>query len=517
MSNRRKNVMDIRELLNQLRSGASDRQISRDMQVARVTVRRYREWAQAAGLLTGLLPPVEELRAAVEQAMPARPAPQNTSSVEAYREAVKQMVDAEVEVAAIYQRLVERGFSGSYSGVYRFVRSLKPRQPKTTVRVERKPGEEAQVDFGYAGLMYDAQSGKLRRAWAFVMTLSWSRHQYVEFVWDQKVETWLQLHRHAFEFFGGVPGRIVPDNLKAAIIKACWEDPQVQNSYRECAQHYAFRIAPCRPRTPEHKGKVEQGGVHYVCRNFLGGRETARLEQNNREVRQWCLTTAGLRIHGTTKAQPLERFEQVEKARLKALPETPYDLAVWKQVKLHRDCYVVFEGSFYSAPFRLVGQKLWLCAGTHQVRLYSPKYELLATHGRAGKPGERHTHPDHLPPEKLPGLLLDRENSLKEAGEIGPATQQVVQAVLDDPVLDRLPSAGRLLRLRNRFGEEHLEAACRRALAFDDPSYKTVKRILTQGLEHEAEAIPVSLPPATTFARRADELVGALSEVKPWN
>ena len=356
--------MDIRELLNQLRSGASDRQISRDMQIARVTVRRYREWAQSANLLSGPLPPVEELRQAVEQAMPARPAPQNTSSVEPYREAVKQMVEAEVEVAAIYQRLVERGFSGSYSGVYRFVRSLKPRQPKTTVRVERKPGEEAQVDFGYAGLMVDPQSGKLRRAWAFVMTLSFSRHQYVEFVWDQKVETWLTLHRHAFEFFGGVPERVVPDNLKAAIVKACWDDPQVQNSYRECAQHYGFRIAPCRPRTPEHKGKVEQGGVHYVCRNFLGGREKASLDQNNRQVQEWCLTTAGQRIHGTTKEKPLERFERVEKIRLKALPETPYDLAVWKQVKLHRDCYVVFEGSFYSAPCRWVGQKLWLCAGS---------------------------------------------------------------------------------------------------------------------------------------------------------
>lgn len=517
MSNRRKNVMDIRELLNQLRSGASDRQISRDMQIARVTVRRYREWAQAAGLLAGPLPPVEELRAAVERTMPTKPAPQNTSSVEPYREVVKQMVAAEVEVAAIYQRLIERGFSGSYSAVYRFVGALKPRQPKTTVRVERKPGEEAQVDFGYAGLMYDPQTGKLRRAWAFVMTLSWSRHQYVEFVFDQKVETWLRLHRNAFEFLGGVPGRVVPDNLKAAIVKACFEDPQVQNSYRECAQHYGFRIAPCRPRTPEHKGKVEQGGVHYVCRNFLGGREKARIDQNNREVRQWCLTTAGLRLHGTTKEQPLERFERVEKARLKALPETPYDLAVWKQVKLHRDCYVVFEGSFYSAPFRLVGQKLWLCAGSCQVRLYSPKYELVATHERAQKPGERHTHPDHLPQEKLPGLLLDRENCLNEAVEIGAATQQVVQAILDDPVLDRLPSAGRLLRLRKRFGEERLEAACRRALAFGDPSYKTVKRILIQGLEHETQAMPVSLPPATLFTRSADELVGGLAEVEPWN
>lgn len=138
--------MDTRELLNQLRLGVSDRQISQDMNIARQTVKRYREWAKGSGLLEGTLPSVEKLQAMLEQAMPGKPAPQNTSSVEPYRAVVKEMVEAEVEAAAIYQRLKERGFTGSYSGVYRFVRMLKPVQPKTTVRVERKPGEEAQVD-----------------------------------------------------------------------------------------------------------------------------------------------------------------------------------------------------------------------------------------------------------------------------------------------------------------------------------------------------------------------------------
>jgi len=210
--------MDVREIVNQLRSGASERQISQDMGIARQTVKRYRQWAETAGVLEGKLPKVETLQALLAEALPSKAAPQNTSSVEPYRAIVKEMVEAEVEAAAIYQRLKERGFSGTYSGVYRFVRSLKPLEPETTVRVERKPGEEAQVDFGYAGRMYDAHSGKLRKAWAFVMTLSWSRHQYVEFVWDQNVETWLKLHVNAFAFFGGVPGRIVPDYVPRNII-----------------------------------------------------------------------------------------------------------------------------------------------------------------------------------------------------------------------------------------------------------------------------------------------------------
>lgn len=509
--------MDIREILTQLQAGISERQISRDLNLARQTVKRYRTWAETEGMLTGELPPVDKLQTRLAQTLPMPLPPQNTSSVQPYGEVVQQLVDQEVEVAAIHQRLTERGFTGTYAAVYRFVRKLKPKQPKTTVRVERKPGEEGQVDFGYAGYLRDPETGQRRRAWVFVMTLAWSRHQYVEFVWDQKVETWLTCHRHAFEFFGGVPARVVPDNLKAAIVKACWDDPQVQFSYRECAQHYGFRIAPCRPRTPEHKGKVEQGGVHYVKRNFLAGREISPLAQANLEGRQWCLTTAGQRVHGTTKEQPLVRFAQVEQGQLRPLPETPYDLTVWKQAKLHRDCYVVFAGAFYSAPFRLVGQKLWVCAGNQQVRLYTSQYELLATHVRAPKPGQRQTHPAHLPPEKLPGLLLDRESCLTEAQEIGPSTIEVVQALLDDPVLDRLATVGRLLRLRKRYGNTRLEAACARALVFGDPIYKTIKRILAQELEQEPAPIPVALPPATTFARRTEELVGAWAEVTPWN
>ena len=213
--------------------------------------------------------------------------PQNVSSVEPYRELVVKLRQEGVEIAAIHERLKERGYTGSYSSVYRFVRNLEPLEPEVTVRVETRPGEEAQVDFGFAGRMIDPETGELRKTWAFVMTLSWSRHQYVEFVFDQKVETWLRCHRNAFAFFGGVPERVVIDNLKAGIVRACWDEPQAQQAYRECAEHYDFLITPCRPRTPEHKGKVEQGGVHYVKRNFLGGREPTTITQANRDVLRW--------------------------------------------------------------------------------------------------------------------------------------------------------------------------------------------------------------------------------------
>ena len=115
---------------------------------------------------------------------------------------------------------------------------------------------------------------------------------YVEFVFDQTVETWLRLHQHAFAFFGAVPRRIVLDNLKAAIVKACFEDPVVQRSYRELAEHYGFLLAPCRVRTPEHKGKVESG-VHYVQRNLVGSQDFTDIQAANQGALVWIAASRG--------------------------------------------------------------------------------------------------------------------------------------------------------------------------------------------------------------------------------
>jgi transposase len=195
--------MDIREMLRRFQQGQSNRSIARDLSVNRKTVDRYHSWAVEQDLLEGSLPPLGDLHQLLEETLNSPPPPQNTSTVEPYRDLVVKLRKQGVEIAAIYERLKEQGYTGSYASVYRFVRQLEPRTPDVTVRVETRPGEEAQVDFGYAGKMMDPETGELRKAWAFVMTLSWSRHQYVEFVFNQKVETWLRLHRNAFAFFGG--------------------------------------------------------------------------------------------------------------------------------------------------------------------------------------------------------------------------------------------------------------------------------------------------------------------------
>ena len=521
MPNRRLKTMDVRSLLVHLRSTTSNRQVSRETGVARVTVGRYRRWAQEQGLLSGALLPLDELQGLLDQTLPKLVPPQNESSVERYRDLVTRLCKEGVEAAAIHARLQERGFDGSYSAVYRFIRSLEPREPEAVVRVETRPGEEAQVDFGEVRAQLDPATLEPHKTWAFVMTLSWSRHSYVEFVFDQRVETWLLCHVHAFDYFEGVVKRITTDNLKAAIIRAAWDEPIINRSYAECAEHYGFLIAPCRPRTPQHKGKVESG-VHYVQRNFMGGREPTAVDRANRDVRQWCLEAAGQRDHGTTHERPMERFEQTERQQLQVLPATAYDLGVFKRGKLHRDCHLVSEQSYYSAPFRLVGQQLWLRAGLGTVRIYNMEHQLVATHERARRPGEWHTHPDHLPPHKVPGMMLSRELCMEQARKIGPSTQQVVEEILSDRVRYRVPVAGRVLRLADEFTAARLEAACMRALHFGDPAWQTIKRMLAESREAEPLSSPAMpliedeksgyFPPVFTYARPPEQMLGHLLE-----
>jgi transposase len=494
--------LDVREILRRIRLGDGHREVARDLGVSRKTVAKYGRWARDRGLLEGPLPEPGALQALLRAGFVEAPPPVMPFKAEAFRDFIVELRKQKVEIQAILQRLrEEKGYVGSYASVHRFVRSIEPRTPEVFVRVETAPGEEAQVDFGYAGRMLDPGDGKAKKAWAFVMTLSWSRHQYVEFVFQQDVATWLRCHRNAFEWFGGVPARIVPDNLKAAIVKASLHDPIVQRAYREFAEHYGFRIAPCRPRTPQHKGKVEKGGVHYVARNFLAGRDFRDIHDASAKVLIWCDETAGKRIHGTTKERPLDRFSQVEKTALLELPASRYAIAIWKQAKLHPDCHVVFEHAFYSAPHRLVGKKLWVRGADTSVVIFHD-HEPVASHPRAAKPGERRTQTDHLPPAKVVGLMTHPGFCLKRAHEIGPKTEELVGRLLGERPLDRLRTAMAILKLAHKYSPRRLEAACLRALTFDELGYGPIKRILDRRLDLEAVSAGKPLPlPTPLFAR----------------
>jgi len=513
MANRRVATVEILEILRLVRAGESNSTIAQVLGCNRRTVIKYRAWATAQGLLTGPLPSAGVLQRLLATTLPATPPPQQRSTLAPYREEIRALREQGVEFAAIRARLEERhGHAVSYNAVRRLAAHLSPPERAAYVRVEVAPGSEAQVDFGYAGLTVDPVTGQPRKSWVFVLVLSWSRHLYAEVVFDQRVETWLLCHEHAFTAWGGVPARIVPDNLKAAIVRASFTEPLAQRAYRECAEHYGFLIDPQPPRTPRLKGKVEQGGVHYVCRNFLAGRAADEaLSARNQALARWTQETAGRRIHGTTKQAPLTRFTGVEQALLTPLPRVPYDLAVWKQVQVYRDCYVQFERAYYSVPFRLVGQTVWVRGGARTVEISDTQHQVVATHQRATGPGERLTLLDHLPQEKVPGLVISREDCRLRAATMGPATTQVVETLLAHRPEDRLRSAGRVLRLATRTSPARLERACVRALAYGTADYVTIRRILDEGLDAQPP-VPLSLPASRpfTFVRGAAEFVSSL-------
>jgi len=416
---------------------------------------------------------------------------------------VEKYLDQGLEMVAILQRLREdHGYKGSYSSVRRFVHHIRPKEKEVYVRVHSEPGEEMQVDFGSIGQIFDPGRGKMRKAYVFVATLCYSRHQYAEIVFDQKVGTWIGLHKRTLAFFGGVPRRVVLDNLKAAVIKALVLDPILGEAYRKLAQHYNFLVSPNRPHTPRHKGKVENG-VNYVKRNFFAGREFVDVDAANLRLKAWVMETAGVREHGTTHQAPLKLFGEVERAALGALPTEPFDLCEIRIAKVHSDCHIVVDDSFYSAPYHYVGSEVEVKIYERVVEIYAGQ-ELVRTHLRAGRKGQWRTEMDDYPPYKVQYLLKTPDYCLKTARQIGPSTHQVVVQLLADRPLDRLRSVQAILALADSVGESRLEAACARALHFGDPHYRRIKDILNAALDREPLpdlAIPLPTQQAFAFSR----------------
>ena len=358
----------------------------------------------------------------------------------------------------------------------------------------------------------DVHTGEVFKTWVFVMVLAWSRHQYAELVRNQSVETWLGCHRRAFEHFNGVPAKIIIDNPKCAITKACYYDPQVQRAYADYAEGYGFLISPCPVADPQKKGRVESG-VKYAKNNFLPLREFRDLVDANQQLMDWTLSVAGNRIHGTTRTPPLKRFGETEKALLKALPGVPPECARWTTAKLHGDCHIQVDNCRYSAPWRLVSESLDVRISETTVRVYH-QHELKAIHPRLTRPGQRHTLDEHLPPEHVAFKMRDPQWCLKQAEAIGPACLCFVQRLFDHRVLDRLRAAQGVVGLAKRYTTARLEVACQRALHFDNIQYRTVRVILEKSLDLQAnpercfDELSKTYTGAGRFARDTRDLFG---------
>ena len=333
-------MYEYRQIISRMKLGESDRAISKAGLMGRKKVAKLRVLAKNYDWLdpTKPLPDDDVLSPALKPNIQAH---SQESTVLPFKKEVEDWVSNNVSGTVILRALREKhDYEGGYSSVKRFIKKLKDSAPpETTVMLDFDPGEVAQVDFGKGPEIIDVKTGEVISTHFFVMTLAWSRHQYAEIVRNQKLTTWLGCHRRAFEFFNGIPSRVMIDNLKAGIIKACWHDPVVQRSYGECAEDYGFIISPCPPHDPKKKGRVESG-VKYIKNNFLALKTFRSLADANQQLIEWVKNTAGTRIHGTTRKQPLTLFNDTERYILKKLPDVPPELAIWATAKLHGNCHL---------------------------------------------------------------------------------------------------------------------------------------------------------------------------------
>jgi transposase len=481
MTNRRIEMYEYRQVIHCIRQGQSDRAIAKSKLMGRLRCASVRSIAEEKGWLSGRpLPDDHDLAQLFE--IPRESNPRQVSLTQPHEQRIEVWVGQGIQATTIYQALVEQfGFAGSYSAVRRKVQKIRAKNPEASCVLDFSPGEAAQVDFGTGPIITDVFTRAQIKTWVFVMTLCFSRHMYAEIVTDQKAEAWLACHRRAFEFFNGVPAKVIIDNPKCAITRACYHDPEVQRSYGELAEGYGFVISPCPPRDPKKKGRVESG-VKYVKNSFLPLRKFRTLSDANEQLTGWVMQTAGNRIHGTTHQKPLSMFAQTEKLLLKRLPDVPVQIATWTKAKVHGNCHVQFEKAYYSVPFRLVRQQLWLKVTDTTVSLFKD-LELVATHPRLRRAGQRSTVDEHMPPEVLAYKMQDPQWCLKQAEEIGSHCHRMIRRLFDHKVLDNLRAAQGIIGLGKKYGPARLEAACARALFFENIRYRAVKNILQKGLD----------------------------------
>lgn len=502
----------LQELVRLHRQGTKTREVARLLVMSPNTERKYREALQAASLLDGEeseLPEPEELKAAVlaAQPTPATP-PQQRSSIERWRSKIEELlVDKGMRPKAIWRRLQEQhgdSFEGTHAQVKRMCRAIKRErgveEDEVAIVVNTPPGQVAQVDFGYIGRLLDPDTMTLRKAYCFVMVLGFSRHMVAKIVFDQKLSTWTQLHVECFEELGGVPHVLVPDNLKAAVIRAAFtlgDKPELNRTYRELARHFGFKIDPTPPFAPQKKGKVESG-VRYLKHGPLAGREGEDVTDVREHLTRFLEQEAGTRVHGTTGLQPREQFELHERSELRGLPSAAYEEILWKQAKVHRDCHLNFDGRLYSVPWSLIGQTVWVRATKTSVVAYADD-KRVATHSRQG-PTRRSTLEEHLPEARRELRHRSREYWEQKASGLGEDVRAYVVEVFDsDDVLYQLRTVQAIVGLLEKYPPHRAQAAARRASVYGVMTYAGVKRILVNALD--LEPLPLALQPPAPLVR----------------
>jgi len=465
MANRLK-MADISKIRTLHGVGWSNRRIAHELGIHRDTVARYVNLSKSkqASAPAGFIGHEGRSR----QGQP--------SQCEVFREKILTKLESHLSAQRIYQDLIEEcGFTGSYYSVRRFVRRLGKTRELPVRRVERPPAQEAQVDFG-RGAPVVQPDGRRRQTWVFRIVLSHSRKAYSEAVYRQTTDEFIRCLENAFWHFGGVVQTLVIDNLRAAVKKPDWYDPELTPKIQSFCEHYHVAILPTKPYTPRHKGKVEKG-VHYVKDNGLKARRFTSLEEQNRHLLDWETRIADTRIHGTTRKQVAKLFREIERPALQTLPLERFPCFHEKKQRVHRDGHVEVDKAYYSVPTEYLGHDVWVRRDSRLVRIYTLRMELIATHVRS-EPGRFNTHNQHIAPEKISNVERGAQWLLQRSRRVGPQTGIWARAVLDVRGIEGLRVLVGLLSLTKRHKSGAIERACEIAHSHAAYHLRTIRALL---------------------------------------
>lgn len=515
MAHKEYGVTDIIDILRRAQAGDSMRRTAKATGMDRKTISNYLRLANEHGFSANMAEDqLTEIAMAVFRAVhgpsnKSSPSQSAAAPLIPHRELIAGWLEKDgLTLTKAHIKLGRMGVAVNYSALYRYAREeFGFGGPNITVRMaETAPGEVAQVDFGQMGLVFDPETGRRRILHALVVTLVMSRHQYVYMTHRQDLDALIAGIEEAWEFFGGVTRRLILDNMKAAVMKSDRYEPVFNRTFQEYSQHRGFIIDPAVAGHPEGKGTVENQ-IKYVQNNFFAGEEFTDREHAQREAIRWCRTTAGLRLHGTTRKRPLVVFEEEEQNALLPLSTERFDVPAWGECKVHRDHHVRFKNSLYSVPTCYVGKEVEVKGTKALVRIYYQQ-QLIKTHPKV-VPGKRSTDYDDYPKEKSAYAMRDVNYYIRTAQSRGHQQGAFMAELLScDVPWAFIRQAQNLLRLNDKYGSQRVETACARALAFGLMNVKRVEGIIKQSLEKDAAptrtpAAIITLPPAR-FQREAD-------------
>ncbi len=369
------------------------------------------------------------------------------------------------------------------------------------MRLSYAAGERMFVDFsGDKAFYVDGATGEVVGCEVFVAVLGCSGLLYAEATRSQDIESWVGAHVNAWAAYGGVTEAVVPDNLKAAVTKACWFDPELNPTYLELARHYDTVVLPTRVARPRDKGAVEAGvlSVERWVLAPLRNRRLIGLAELNAAIGEQVAALNARPFRGEP-ASRRDLFDELERAALRPLPVERFEVARWKKVTVNIDYHVEFDHHFYSVPYKLVRQRLDLRATQTTIEVLRGGTR-VASHARERGRRRYITDPAHMPAAHRAHAEWTPSRMIAWATKVDPAAGQVVEQILTTRAHPEhaYRSCMGLMSLAKRYGNDRVGAASRRALATGAVSYSSIKSILTAGLDKIPVPAPAPVPPPPT-------------------